>query len=255
MVAHTGERPGVARLGEQLLGPFEPRRRLVEAAAQRIDPRLRDQRPAERGDVAALLRELECLGDERDRAVEIEPIDRSAGKVVGCARLEVLAADLPCNLERLADPALVVVEITKPPADAGAHRQRLVAVLRLAVLEQDERLLDELAPAGQVGVAHERVVGERGQGEALEPLLARLGRVGVDTLHLDRLRRQVGDPARGPSREEAPLERRLELDSTHEQAPGRVVRLAGERAAPGLLERCGCSGGQLGRREAIELLV
>ena len=249
------ERPGVARLGEELLGPVETGGRLVEPAAQRVDSRLRHERPAERGDVAALLRELQRLADEADRPVEVEAGDRGAGEVVCGARLQVLAADLASDLERLADPALVVVQVAEPPADPRAHRQRLVAILRLAVLEQDERLLDEVAAARQVGVAHERVVGERGERKALEPRVARLGRVGEDALHLDRLRRQVGDPPGGPGGEEAALERRLELDRADEQPPRRVVRLAREGAAAGLLERRGGARRQLGRRCAVELLL
>ena len=99
------------------------------------------------------------------------------------------------------------------------------------------------------------MLGERDQRETLEPLVARLGRLVEDALHLHRLRRQVGDPARGARGEEAALERRLELDGAHEQAPRGLVRLAGEGAAAGLLERRGGPRRQLGRRRTVELLV
>ena len=112
-------------------------------------------------DVAALLRELQCLGDEPGAAIEIEPGDCGGREIVGRVRLEILAADLPRDLERLADPALVVVEIAEPPADAGPGRERFVSILRLPVLEQHQRLLDELAPTGQVRFAEKRVLGER----------------------------------------------------------------------------------------------
>ena len=189
------------------------------------------------------------------RAIEVEPRDRCAREVVGGARLEILATDLAGDLERLADPALVVVQVAEPPADASPHHQRLVAILGLAVLQENERLLDQVAPARQVGVAHERILGERRQRETLQPLVTRLGRIVEDALHLDGLRRQIGDPARGAGGEEAALQGRPELDRTHEQAPGRVVRLLGERPAAGLLERRSRPRRQLRRCRAVELLV
>ena len=103
-------------------------------------------------------------------AIEIEPGDRGAGELVGGVRLEILAADLPRDLERLADPALVVVEIAQPPADAGTRRECLVPILRLPVLEQDERLLDELARRAadrlRAGVRSRRAPSGRGPGAA-----------------------------------------------------------------------------------------
>ena len=85
--------------------------------------------------------------NETAGAVEIESRDRRARELVGGVRLEILAADLFRDLERLADPALVVVEIAEPPADPSTRRERLVPILGLSVLEQHECLLDELSPA------------------------------------------------------------------------------------------------------------
>ena len=178
-----------------------------------------------------------------------------ARELVGRVRLEILAADLPCNLERLPDPTFVVVEIAQPPADLRTRGERLEPVLRVPVLEQDKSLLDELAPAWQVGLAQQRVLGKRGQGEALEPLVADLGRVGEDALHLDRLRREVGDAPRGARREEAPLQRGLDLDSADQQPPRGAIRLAGEGAPAGLLQCRGGARRELGRDGAVELLV
>ena len=152
-------------------------------------------------------------------------------------RLEILAPDLARDLERLRVPALVVVEVAEPPADPRAGGERLDPVLGRRVVEEDERLLDELAAAGKIGVAHEGVLGERGQREALEADVAGVGRVGEDALHLDRLRRQIGEPACGAGREEAALERRLELDGADEQTPCSLVRLLRQSAAARLLER------------------
>ena len=76
MVVDAGQRPGVAGLGEELLGAREPSRRLVEEAAQRVDASLRDDGPPEGCDVAAFLGELQRLGDEPRPAIEIESRDR-----------------------------------------------------------------------------------------------------------------------------------------------------------------------------------
>jgi hypothetical protein len=161
---------------------------------------------------AALLGELERLRHDRVRTVEDRAGDRRARELVGSARLEILAADLARDLERLRVPALVVVEVAEPPADSCARREALDPSSGFAVVEEDEGLLDELAAARQVGVAQAARSRRARSGRAPGGGRRRPRRVGEDALHLDRLRRQVGEAARGPGGEEAALQRRLELD-------------------------------------------
>ncbi len=74
-------------------------------------------------------------------------------------------------------------------------------------------------------------------------------------LHLDRDRREIAHPPGGPGGLVAACERRLELDGAQEQLAGRAVRLPGERAPAGVLERRRRLAGELRRRGAVELAV
>ncbi len=108
--------------------------------------------------------------------------------------------------------------------------------------------------ARQVGVAQQGHLSERGERAAQDGLVAGLLRELVHRLHLDGDRRQVVEPPRRTRRLEAPVERRLELHRAQQEPARGAVGLAGERPAPGRLERRGGLRHELRRDDAVELL-
>ena len=200
-------------------------------------PRLRDERPAERRDVSALLGELQGLAPRAGSAGS-----RSSRAIAALAsssaarRLEVLAADLARNVERLADPALVVLEVAEPPADPGAHRSASKRSSGAPSSSSASACSTSSRPRGR-SASRSSATSESATSASPWSRVSPASRPRRTALHLGCHRRQVGEPPRRTRGEVAALERRVELDRAKQQPPRRAVRLACKRAPAGLLER------------------
>ena len=142
-------------------------------------------------------------------------------------------------------------EVAEPPRDRArmpSASKRPTSRLR----KDGQRQLRELARAWEVGVAQSVTSASAFRAQPWMPGCRGDGLL-AHRVHLDRDRREVGEPPGGAGGAVAAHERRLELGRAEEQPPRRLVCLARERTAAGRLERGRGRWRELRRHRALEL--
>ncbi len=230
--------------------------RVVPLTLDLAQPRLRAERRGARTDAAALLRELGRLARERLGLLDVERDDRVLRDRLDHDRLEILAALVADELERLAADALDLGEVAAPRRDHVRGRVDVEARVHVVVVaEHLGRAVDQPLREIGVGALVERDLAERRERASLQAQLARNLCLGGHAFHLFGHGVHVEQPPRRVRREVAAAQIRIELGGSEEERARGPERLARQGATARAFERGRRRDAQVVRCTALELLA
>src|SRR5438874_5605048 len=138
-VQRPAKRPGGSGLGQVFTRRIERDPRLVEVAARDVKLARESKRPSSGLRTPGLLREQQRLLDERLGPVDLQAGQVDAGELVCGLALEVFAARLPCELQRLEHDFLFLGQVATRPGDRRPGAQSAEAAGEVVRLERAAR--------------------------------------------------------------------------------------------------------------------